>query len=85
MERARRKIYEVAESMRPEGFTGADVINAKKLFAGTMYPLLYSMEKSGYLSSDWGEPREADGLRPKLYWMTAKGLSEFRNHKGPLS
>jgi DNA-binding PadR family transcriptional regulator len=83
MKRIRRKIYEVADARRPEGFTGADVIVEKRALSGTLYPELWKMESDGLLSSDWGEPKEEGGPRPRVYWMTVAGLSEYRAVQEP--
>jgi|GEM_PF-2721204 len=83
MKRIRRKIYEVAEARRPEGFTGADVIVETCALSGTLYPELWKMESEGLLNSDWGEPKKEGGPRPRVYWMTAVGLSEYRAVQEP--
>ena len=63
-----------SESVRSE-LSGADVIRAARLSAGTVYPLLLRFERSGILQSRWEElsPSELKRPRRRLYKLTAAG------------
>lgn len=49
-----------------------------KLFLGTLYNLLNSLEKKGYIKSRWGEATsERGGNRRKYYKITGAGEDVF--------
>lgn len=52
--------------------------NAFVLKEGTLYPILHSFEKEGYLESYWGV---ADGRKRKYYHITKKGLRQLTAKK----
>lgn len=56
--------------------SGAEISRATGLASGTLYPVLFRLEKAGWLQSEWENvtPSEVKRPRKRLYWMTAKGL-----------
>jgi len=54
---------------------GADVGRETKLRSGTLYPILYRLERAGWLSSRWEteEPEHLGRPRRRLYQVTATG------------
>lgn len=58
-------------------------IMSEKVFQmneGTLYPILHSLEKEGFLTSYWSESEETSRRR-KYYKITPKGLKEFESQK----
>src|SRR4051812_25994949 len=57
---------------------GADVMRLASISSGTMYPLLYRFEESGFVEGSWetATPQELGRPQRKLYRLTAKG-AEF--------
>ena len=47
---------------------------------GTLYPILHSLEKNGFLVSYWSEPSETVRRR-KYYKITPKGLKELASQQ----
>src|ERR1017187_1503535 len=63
-----------------DGLSGAEIAKATGLASGTLYPILFRLEKSGWLQSEW-EVAEASELRrprKRLYRMTAVGDTSGR-------
>jgi DNA-binding PadR family transcriptional regulator len=55
--------------------SGAEIGRAKKLASGTLYPILFRLEKAGWLQSRW-ETGDASALgrpRRRLYRLTPLG------------
>lgn len=58
-------------------------IMSEKVFQmneGTLYPILHSLEKEGFLTSYWSEAEESSRRR-KYYQITGKGLKELESQK----
>jgi DNA-binding PadR family transcriptional regulator len=49
---------------------------ALSLKQGSIYPLLYSMEEQGFVTSDWNTPNRGERAR-RIYSITATGQSEL--------
>ncbi len=47
---------------------------------GTLYPILHSLEKEGFLTSHWVESEE-NGRKRKYYQITEKGIKELNSQK----
>lgn len=62
------------------GLSGAEIAKATGLATGTLYPILFRLEKSAWLKSNWEEvsPSEAKRPRRRLYRVTALGETEGR-------
>ena len=43
---------------------------------GTLYPVLYRLERAGWIEANWQDPPE--GKRRKVYHVTADGRRELR-------
>lgn len=69
------KVLSMLLDERPTPLCGADFINAKGLFSGTLYPILERLEKAGWLKSHWEaiDPSKEGRPRKKLYEFTGVG------------
>jgi DNA-binding PadR family transcriptional regulator len=66
---------------RPSGgLSGAEIARATGLASGTLYPLLFRLEKSAWLKSKWEDvsPSEVKRPRRRLYQVTALGEAKTR-------
>jgi PadR family transcriptional regulator, regulatory protein PadR len=63
-----------------DGLSGADLAKVTGLASGTIYPILFRLEKSGWLQSEWEDvvPTEVKRPRRRLYRMTAVGSTSAR-------
>lgn len=57
------------------GISGAEIARAARMQSGTLYPILFRLEKAGWLSSEWeeGDPSRLGRPRKRLYQLTAFG------------
>jgi DNA-binding PadR family transcriptional regulator len=62
------------------GLSGAEIARTTGLASGTLYPILFRLEKSAWLQSEWEDinPSEAKRPRRRLYRVTALGEAETR-------
>jgi len=62
------------------GISGAEIARLTGLASGTLYPILFRLEKSGWLTSRWEEviPSEVKRPRKRLYTFTGLGEAETR-------
>ncbi len=62
------------------GLSGAEIARATGLASGTLYPILFRLEKSAWLKSNWEDvcPSEVKRPRRRLYQVTAVGETETR-------
>lgn len=60
--------------------SGADISRATKLASGTLYPILFRLERAGWLESRWEEddPKTLGRPRRQLYQVTALGARNAR-------
>jgi DNA-binding PadR family transcriptional regulator len=72
---------------RPQAeLSGAEIAKSTGLASGTLYPILFRLEKSGWLASHWEEVEASEVKRPRrrLYRLTGLGMSAskatFRDH-----
>lgn len=69
-----------------EELSGAEIARSTGLASGTLYPILFRLEKSGWLASHWEEVEASEAKRPRrrLYRLTGLGLSSckttFQDH-----
>lgn len=77
-----------------EGISGAEISKQTGLASGTLYPLLFRLEKSKWVWSEWEEviPSEVKRPRKRLYRLTAIGhgaalsvFSEYLPKQGELA
>ena len=54
--------------------------NVFQMNEGTLYPILHSLEREGFLSSRWVESEE-NGRKRKYYRITDKGIKELATQK----
>jgi PadR family transcriptional regulator PadR len=59
---------------------GSDIIKSAGLFSGTVYQILFRLERAGWLTSQWEqvEPNEIGRPRKRLYRLTALGERKSR-------
>lgn len=60
--------------------SGAEISRTTGLPSGTLYPILFRLEKHGWLCSRWEESEPSDLGRPRrrLYRLTAPGEARAR-------
>ena len=60
--------------------SGADISRATNLSSGTLYPILFRLERAGWLESRWEDedPRVLKRPRRRLYQVTALGERRAR-------
>lgn len=51
---------------------------------GTLYPVLYRLEDSGYIESCWEQDNEKRSVPRKYYMITGAGLNALENMKQEL-
>jgi PadR family transcriptional regulator PadR len=61
-----------------KGMSGSEISKETGLSSGTLYPLLFRLEKAGWLSSEWEtlNPSEAGRPRKRFYTLTGHGVRE---------
>ena len=64
-----------------KGISGAEIARATGLASGTLYPILFRLEKSAWLQSEWEDANPSEMKRPRkrLYRVTALGEIESRS------
>jgi PadR family transcriptional regulator, regulatory protein PadR len=69
------KVLRELISSNQEGISGADIGRATRLASGTLYPILFRLEKSGWVQSKWErvEPSLVKRPRRRLYRLTRTG------------
>src|SRR5215216_2348607 len=58
---------------------GLAVIKASGRPAGTVYPILDRLERSGWVTSEWADEPERSGPRRRYYELTADGARAARS------
>jgi PadR family transcriptional regulator PadR len=63
-----------------KGLSGADISKATGLPSGTLYPILFRLEKAKWLDSEWedGNPSEMGRPRKRLYRFTPLGAQSSK-------
>jgi PadR family transcriptional regulator, regulatory protein PadR len=58
--------------------SGAEIGRMTKLKSGTLYPILFRLEKAGWLESNWedGDPTVLGRPRRRLYRITGLGVKK---------
>jgi PadR family transcriptional regulator, regulatory protein PadR len=64
-----------------EGLSGAAIAKRTNLRSGTLYPILFRLEQTKWLESEWeaGDPSEMGRPRCRFYKITALGEKEARH------
>jgi DNA-binding MarR family transcriptional regulator len=62
------------------GLAGADISKETRISSGTLYPVLFRLEKAGWLTSEWEEvnPSAVGRPRKRLYQLTSLGAQESK-------
>lgn len=57
------------------GASGADLTKSTGVASGTLYPILFRLEKAGWFESEWekGDPSKLGRPRKRLYRITPLG------------
>jgi PadR family transcriptional regulator len=60
--------------------SGAEISRATKLASGTLYPILFRLERAGWLESRWEveDPKALGRPRRRFYRVTALGAQNVR-------
>ena len=60
--------------------SGAEISRATKLSSGTLYPILFRLERAGWLESRWEaeDPKALGRPRRRFYQVTALGARSAR-------
>ena len=60
--------------------SGAEISRATKLASGTLYPILFRLERAGWLESRWegGDPKTLGRPRRRFYRVTPLGERNAR-------
>lgn len=80
-------VLAVLERREAHGFEIMQHLDSKSrgmlaLKEGTLYPVLYRLENSGYISGEWDdETATRRGPRRRIYRMTKKGLKELEKRR----
>jgi DNA-binding PadR family transcriptional regulator len=63
------------------GICGAEISKATGVASGTLYPILFRLEKARWLSSEWEDvdPSQAGRPRKRLYKITALGCAKGKS------
>jgi len=62
------------------GVSGAEITRSAKIPSGTLYPILFRLERAGWIESEWedGDPSEMGRPRKRLYRLTSHGAQRAR-------
>lgn len=74
------KVLGMLMSCSTEGLSGSNISQAAQIASGTLYPILFRLERAGWLTSEWEDvvPSEVKRPRKRLYRLTGIGASEGR-------
>lgn len=74
------KILSVMLQVSFKGLSGAELSKSTGIASGTLYPILFRLEKAGWLTSEWedGNPAELGRPRKRLYTFTSTGTQEAK-------
>lgn len=75
------KVLRELQKTTTGGISGAEIARATGLASGTLYPLLFRLERTGWVWSEWEEVIPAEIRRPRrrLYRLTEVGGSATRD------
>ncbi len=65
----------------PDALPGSEIGRITRLKSGTLYPILFRLEKAGWLESFWESetPQELGRPRRRFYQLTAVGARNARS------
>ena len=74
------KVLGALLSSGPVELSGAEISRATKLSSGTLYPILFRLERAGWLESRWetDDPRVLGRPRRRFYQVTGLGARNAR-------
>ncbi|HEY2178275.1 MAG TPA: helix-turn-helix transcriptional regulator [Caulobacteraceae bacterium] len=63
-----------------DGVAGSQIAKIAKLSSGTLYPILFRLERAGWLTSRWETelPQALGRPRRRIYSITGKGVANMR-------
>jgi PadR family transcriptional regulator PadR len=58
-----------------KGISGVEISRSTGMASGTLYPILFRLERAGWVQSEWEDVNPSEEKRPRkrLYRMTALG------------
>jgi DNA-binding PadR family transcriptional regulator len=64
-----------------KGIAGAEISKETGIASGTLYPILFRLEQTKWITSEWEDidPSEVGRPRKRLYTLTSLGLKESRS------
>lgn len=82
-------ILELLSETRMYGYQLIQELDARssgafRMKEGTLYPVLYRLEDSGYIESCWEQENEKRGVPRKYYKITSEGLTALGGMKNEL-
>ena len=74
------KVLTALMSTQGREISGSEIAISTKLASGTLYPILFRLEKAGWLNSRWetDDPSQLGRPRRRYYQMTAVGAAKTR-------
>jgi PadR family transcriptional regulator PadR len=74
-------------SFQPDGLSGAEIAKSTNLKSGTLYPILFRLEKAKLLESRWEaeEPSDLGRPRRRFYRLTGLGENVFQEERRRVS
>jgi len=75
------KILGTLMNNRPDALSGAEIGRFTRLKSGTLYPILFRLERAGWLESFWESetPRELGRPRRRFYRLTGVGAKNAKS------
>jgi PadR family transcriptional regulator, regulatory protein PadR len=75
------KILGTLMNNSPDALSGAEIGRVTRLKSGTLYPILFRLEKAGWLQSFWESetPQELGRPRRRFYQLTGAGEKNARS------
>jgi len=75
------KILGTLMNNSPDALSGAEIGRITRLKSGTLYPILFRLEKAGWLESFWESetPQELGRPRRRFYQLTGVGAKNARS------
>lgn len=74
------KVLGALATEQPHGVSGAEIGRSTNLSSGTLYPILFRLERAGWLESCWEAeiPQDLGRPRRRYYKLTALGATSAR-------
>jgi PadR family transcriptional regulator, regulatory protein PadR len=75
------KVLGMLVTSSPMELSGAEIAEVTKLASGTLYPILFRLERAGWVESRWetDNPSELGRPRRRFYQLTGIGVKKARS------